>query len=73
MLCHPGAWGMASESGQHGNMAFSKLSKSHRFMHTTVVLGVQVDKSQKTECPHQNNMRAVATFWLAAVNLNFAE
>ena len=71
MLCHLGAWGMASESGQHDNMAFSKLSKSFGFMHTTVVSGVQVDISQTTKFPQQTKMRAVAPFWLAAVNLVF--
>ena len=55
MLCHLAAWGMASESGQHDNMAFSKLSKTHGFMHKTVVWGVQMGKSQKTEFPHQKN------------------
>ena len=37
MLCHLAAWGMASESGQHDNMAFSKLSKSLGFMEKLLV------------------------------------
>ena len=71
MLCHLGAWDMATYSGQRDTMACSKLSKTHGFMHTTVAWGAQVDKSQKTEFAKQKNMRAGATPWLAAVNLNF--
>ena len=71
MLCHLGAWDMATESGQIDNMAFSRLSKSLGFMHKTVAWGAQVDKSQKTEFAQQKIMRAGATFWLAAVNLIF--
>ena len=66
MLCHLGAWDMAIESGQHDNMAFSRLSKSLGFLHTTGACGAQVDKSQKTEFAQQKNM-------LAAVNLFLEE
>ena len=55
MLCHLGAWGMASESGKHDNMAVSKLSKLFGLMHKTVVWGVQVDKPQTIACPHRKN------------------
>ena len=56
MLCHLGAWGMASESGKHDNMAVSKLSKLFGLMHKTVVWGVQVDKPQTIACPHRNKL-----------------
>ena len=71
MPCHLGAWDMATYSGQHDTMACSKLSKTLGFIHKTVVWGAQVDKTQKTEFAKQKNMRAGATPWLAAVNLNF--
>ena len=71
MLCHLGAWGMASESGQHDNMAFSKLSKSHGFMHKTVVLGVQMDKSQKTEFPHQKILEGCCHILAGCCQLEF--
>ena len=53
MLCHLGAWDMATYSGQHDTMACSKLSKTLGFMHKTVAWGAQVDKSQKTEFAKQ--------------------
>ena len=74
MLCHLGAWGMASETDQHANMAFFRTKQIIWVYAQNCCFGCSSGQVTETSISTSTKIRrAVATFWLAAVNLSFEE